>query len=70
MSLKYTPVTQSILCLIFLMHVATIQRLNYSGQESKKKQITVYDSDTPVTLKYGQGHHAWYKLVDPKQGFD
>ena len=40
MSLKYTSVTQSILCLIV-------------GQESKK-QFAVYDSDTPVTLKQGQ----------------
>ena len=32
---KYTSVTQSILCLIFLMNVRTIQNLNYSGQESK-----------------------------------
>ena len=28
MSLKYTPVTQSILSLIFLMHVTTIQHLD------------------------------------------
>ena len=52
-SLKYTPVTQSILCLIFLMYVSTIQRYNYCGQESKK-QFAVYDSHTPVTLKQGQ----------------
>ena len=31
MSLKYTPVTQSILCLIFLRYVRTI----HSEQESK-----------------------------------
>ena len=31
-----THITQSILCLIFLMYVRTIQHLNYSGQESKK----------------------------------
>ena len=52
MSLKYTPVTQSILYLIFLMYVRTTQRLNYSGQESKK-HFAVYDSDTHVTLKQG-----------------
>ena len=33
-----------------------------------KKQSAVYDSDTPVTLKQGQGHQTWYELVDPKQG--
>ena len=55
MSPKYTPVTQSILCLIFLMYVRTIQCLNCGGQESKE-QFAVHDSDTPVTLKQGQGH--------------
>ena len=35
-SLKNTPVTQSILCLIFLICVKTIQRLNCIGQELKK----------------------------------
>ena len=49
------------------MCVATIQCLNYSGQESKK-QVAVYDPDTSVTLKQGQGHQTWYVLVDPKQG--
>ena len=50
MSLTCYPVTQSIPCLIFLMSVRTIQRLNYGGQESTK-QFAVNDSDTPVTLK-------------------
>ena len=31
----HTKVTQIILCIIFFMHVATILRLNYRGQESK-----------------------------------
>ena len=35
-----------------------------------KKQFAVYDSDTPVTLKQGQGHQTWYELVDPKQGYN
>ena len=34
-----------------LMYVATIQRLNYSGQDSKKTQLAVSVSDIPVTLK-------------------
>ena len=44
-----------------------MQRLNYGGQESKNK-FAVYDYDTPVTFKQGQGHQIWYKLVDPKLG--
>ena len=48
----HTRVTQSVLCLIFWMYVETVQHLNYSGQKSmKKKKFTVYDSDTPLTLK-------------------
>ena len=35
---------------MFLMYVATMQHLNYSGQEYKKI-YAVYDSDIPVTLK-------------------
>ena len=35
-----------------------------------KKQLAVYDSDTPVTLKNGQGYQTWYELVDPKQGYN
>ena len=49
------------------MFAATIQNLNYSGQECKK-QLSVQDSDTPVTLKEGQGHQTRYELVDHKQG--
>ena len=40
MSPKDTSVTQSILCLIFLMYVRTIQLLNCGGQESKKTICT------------------------------
>ena len=43
--LKYTSVTQSILCMIFLMYVATIQPLNCTGQESKKYYLQ-FVSDT------------------------
>ena len=38
MSLKCTLVTQLILCLIFLMCVRTIQRLNDGGHTHKKKR--------------------------------
>ena len=73
-SLKYTAVPHSILCLVVLMCVATMHRLNYSGQESKNQtlktkqnnnnKIAVYDSDVPVTLT---GRQTWHKLLDPKQ---
>ena len=36
--------------------------------KNQNKQFAVYDSDTPVTLKQGQGHQTWYELEDPKQG--
>ena len=45
------------------MYVRTIQHLNYGGQESKQR-FAVHDSDTPVTLKQGQGNQTWYELVD------
>ena len=61
-SLKYTPVTQSILCLIFPIYISIIQRLNYGGQESKKL-FAVYNFD--IILKQGQGRQTWYELVDP-----
>ena len=85
MSLRYTTVTQSILCLIILMYAATMYHLNYSGQKSppkkkqqtnkqtkqkqNKKQFAVCESDIPETLKYSQGHQILYELVDQKQGF-
>ena len=53
-----------------LFHVCrVIQHLNSSGQESQK-QFAVYDSDTPVTWKQGQGQQTWYELVDSKQGYN
>ena len=64
----HTSITQSISCIIILMYIATTQRLNYSRQKSKKHTVKI--SDTPVTLKQGQGHKAWYELVDPKQGYN
>ena len=36
----------------------------------KKKLFAVYESDTPVTLKSGQGHQSWYELVDPKLNYN
>ena len=48
------------------MYVTTIQRLNYSEQESEK-QFAVYDSDSPVILKQGQSHQNWYESVEPSK---
>ena len=45
------------LCIIFLLYIATTQRLNYRGQESET-QFAVYISDTRVTLKQTQGHQT------------
>ena len=42
------------------MYVRTMQRLHYSGHDSKK-EFAVYDSDKPETLKHGQGHKTWYE---------
>ena len=71
MILEYTPVTQCILCLIFLTYVlvATIQHLSYNTQESKR-QSALYDSEKSVTLKQGHSHPTWYEVVDPKQGYN
>ena len=33
-------------------------------------QYEIYDSDIPVTLKYGQSHQAWYEVLDPAQGYN
>ena len=35
-----------------------------------EKGKKVYDSDKPVTLKQGQGHQTWYKLVATKQSYN
>ena len=51
------------------MYVRTLQCLNYSGPQSRK-QFAVDDSDTPVTLKQGQGHKTWCELVDLKQAYN
>ena len=51
------------------MYVATIKHFNYSKQESKKI-FAVYYSDTPVTLRQGQGHKTWHQLVGPKQDYN
>ena len=54
---KYTPVTQSILCMIFLSGRA-IQHSHYDGHKSKT-QFAVYEADMPVKLKQDQGHQMW-----------
>ena len=41
---------KSILCMIFVMYAATIQKLHYAGQESKKTLFAVDGFDKLVTL--------------------
>ena len=55
MSLKYKPVTQFTLCLIFLMCVATMHHYTTVDQYLKIS-CSLHDSNIPVTLKRGQGH--------------
>ena len=45
------------------MYEATLQHLNYSGQESRTHYAVYNISDTPLTLKQGQGQQTWYELV-------
>ena len=55
--------------MLYLFNIATrLQRLQLDPQESKKKNIVQFDSDTTVTWKQGQGHQTWYELVDLKHG--
>ena len=63
--------TQSVLYMTCLMSVATILLINYTGKESREKiQFAVYISDTPVTLKEGEGDQTWYESVDHKQDYN
>ena len=67
-SLKYTPVTQSILCLIFFNVCSNHAPLNHSGQGSKNNLqilILIY-----LTLKGHQGHQSCNELLDPEQGYN
>ena len=52
------------------MHVTTIQRFNYSGQESKNTQFAVHTSDITVTLKHSQGHQAYNGNVELKKVYN
>ena len=42
----------------------------HNDEQESKKHFAVYNSDTPVTLKQGQGQQNWYKLVDPEQDYN
>ena len=55
--LKYTPMTQSIMCRNYFMYVLTIHSLNYGGQESKKNNLQFM---TLTTLTLDQSHQSWY----------
>ena len=68
MPLKHIPLTQSVLSVIFLIHVATINVQTILEKNlKKKKKSAVYDTDTHVTLKQCQGHRNWFELVDPSK---
>ena len=43
---------------------------NRKTYKNLKKQFAVYDSETSVTLKQGQGDQIRYELVNPKHGYD
>ena len=49
-----------------------MHNLKYGGTDSKRKEKknAVYNSDTSVTLKQGQGNQTWYEFVDPKEVYD
>ena len=49
---KYTPVTQTILCLIFFN--VCINHTTFTVNKNLIKQFAVHDSDVPVTLKQGK----------------
>ena len=68
----YTRVTQIILCIIILVYVATIQRLNYREQETKTRnlQFIFLTLRHLVILKQDQGHQTYNDNVDPKKGYN
>ena len=68
LSRKHTSHTKYTVPDLF-MYIRTIQRLNYNRQKSRK-QVAVYESDIPMTLKQGQGHKTWYELVDAKHSYN
>ena len=72
LSLKYTPITQtkSTVPKPNLFKVRPTQCLNNGGQKSIKKTKLQFIILTHMTLRQGQGHHTWYELVDPKQGYN
>ena len=64
MSLKYTPVAQSIPCLIFFMYV---RAYNVFTMIDKNLKHNLQFLILTLSLKQGQGHQTWYELVDPSQ---
>ena len=72
MSLKYTPVTQSIVCLIFLTCAATMHHINSWTRIFEKNKTTVCSLWFWHThdLEIGQGHHTRYELLDTTQSYN
>ena len=50
------------------MYVATTQRLNYWGHESKPRNLK-FIFLTHCDLKQSQGYQTYKDSVDPKQGY-
>ena len=69
-SFEYKPVIHIILCIFFLMYVATIQHLKVQRTRIKNTQFAVYISDTSVTLKQSEGHQTYNCNVDLKLGYN
>ena len=64
-SLQYTSVTEIIVCIIFLMYIATIQHSNYKRQESKTCNLQ-FIFLTNLWPWNSQGHQTYNDNVDPK----
>ena len=74
---EHTPVAQFILCMIFLIHVATVQHLNYdtsNSREESKQEVKKHNLHfvflTPVALKQSQDHQTYNENLDPEQGYN
>ena len=64
----HTIVAQIIFSMIFSMYVATTLKL--WKIRNQNMQSAIYISDTPVTLKQGQGHQTYNDNVYPKHGYN
>ena len=69
--IDYTPVTQIILSMIFVIDVCSNHTIfELLRTRSQNTQFTVYISDTPMTLEQSQGHQTYNNNVDPKESYN